>query len=94
MLRSREQRADELAFVNEMRRALASVPDDALQEFLAAKRAERTRHLLASGRRPEQMSLDSFMAEVKQSPSQVRDTAPFAIATVEEQIRRLLRHQR
>ena len=94
VLRSREQRADELAFVNEMRRALASVPDDALQEFLAAKRAERTRHLLASGRRPEQMSLDSFMAEVKRFPSQVRDTAPFAIATVEEQIRRLLRHQR
>jgi hypothetical protein len=94
ILRSREQQADDLAFVNNLRRELSSVPDDQLQEFLAAKRTERTRTLLASGRRPEQPLLDVFMADAKRAPSHVRDTALLVIPSVDEQVQRLLRHRR
>ena len=94
LLRRREEIADDMAFANTVRAALANVPAGDLREVLQKKKTERIAHLLSLGRLPRVHALDGMIEDAARSPQRVRETAAAVVAREEEQRRRLLRHVR
>lgn len=94
LFQRREHQADDLAFAHRIRTELAALPADAVHAFLVEKRTERTKQLLAQGRRPDVRSLDEMIEQARRSPEGLRQTDSATIERVEAQRQRLLRHAR
>jgi hypothetical protein len=94
LLRRREETADDLAFANGVRAALANVSDSDLRDFLQDKKTERIARLLSLKRLPSTYALDRMIEDAARSPARLRETAAAVIAHDEQQRLRLLRHLR
>jgi hypothetical protein len=94
LFRRREELADDMAFANGVRAALANVSDSALPEFLQKKKAERIAQLLSLKRVPEAYALDRMIDDAARSAARLRETSSAAIGRDDAQRLRLLRHIR